>query len=722
MSDPKDFNNDDLLDLDDNLIDEIGEDLDQLYEDEALPDFDGDDLDDTVDEPIATAKSKGSGEGFWLGFTILAFLLALASALLLSPSVGVQEQRADLAVEAVSRVNLASLTAGQAMTRAGRFDPVARSINEAEQAINNLTRGDGLNRGIANTLFGNEVHNQSVQELWAGYKAASDQFLANRQDVEQAKTRVNNLNTVLSKTVTDSVAFVEAVAKEGRNKNTSNSKDKYLFLTSEASNLNGILSRLGTSVNGYFNTNTNLSQLADAQNGLMVRLQETLNRIVSNSAAVVGTAADPLRTQYSELESRVLEIGDGASAVTEARSSLRQMREQGVRLAEGIQNASNQSSLVGLMERLATFLPLILGALAAFGLWRYSRAQSRDLVVQDSGLEETLADQQEAILKLLDEMSSLADGDLTVEAEVTDQITGAIADSVNFAVIEMRELVSQINRASLEVANESELAVSNAQAVSQSNMSQADEISKAAIMMQRVAQDMRQMSDQANSSAEMATESIQAAEQGAQAVRDTIDGMENMREQIQDTSKRIKRLGESSQRIGDIVALIDDIAEQTNILSLNAAIQASMAGEAGRGFAVVSDEVQSLAERSTEATKKIAELVTTIQNDTNDAVLSMEKATQEVVSGTKVADSAGRALAEIERVSQGLSELVQTISSGSTQQAETVTKVSEQVVEVSDSSTDTSRKAQESANSIAKLLELAKELETSVSRFKLPAS
>ena len=205
-------------------------------------------------------------------------------------------------------------------------------------------------------------------------------------------------------------------------------------------------------------------------------------------------------------------------------------------------------------------------------------------------------------------------------------------------------------------------------------------------------------------------------------MRDTIEGMENMREQIQDTSKRIKRLGESSQRIGDIVALIDDIAEQTNILSLNAAIQASMAGEAGRGFAVVSDEVQSLAERSTEATKKIAELVTTIQNDTNDAVLSMEKATQQVVSGTKVADSAGSALAEIENVSQRLSSLVEGISRGSNEQAETVVKVSEQVALVSDSSTDTSRKAQESANSIAKLLELAKDLETSVSRFKLPAS
>jgi len=191
--------------------------------------------------------------------------------------------------------------------------------------------------------------------------------------------------------------------------------------------------------------------------------------------------------------------------------------------------------------------------------------------------------------------------------------------------------------------------------------------------------------------------------------------------QIQDTSKRIKRLGESSQRIGDIVALIDDIAEQTNILSLNAAIQASMAGEAG-SFAVVSDEVQSLAERSTEATKKIAELVTTIQNDTNDAVLSMEKATQQVVSGTKVADSAGNALAEIESVSQRLSGLVEGISKDSNEQAETVIKVSEKVALVSDSSTDTSRKAQESANSIAKLLELAKDLETSVSRFKLPAS
>ena len=386
------------------------------------------------------------------------------------------------------------------------------------------------------------------------------------------------------------------------------------------------------------------------------------------------------------------------------------------------QAAQNQSPIVGLIDLLNNILPIILVAFGIFAMWRFFTSQNRDLVASEGSLSDALADQQESILKLLDEMSALADGDLTVEAEVTDQITGAIADSVNFAVIEMRELVSQINRASLEVANESELAVSNSQAVSQSNMLQADQITAAAQDMQRVTLSMREMSEQAHNSSEMATESINVANKGAQAVRDTIDGMNNMREQIQDTSKRIKRLGESSQRIGDIVALIDDIAEQTNILSLNAAIQASMAGEAGRGFAVVSDEVQRLAERSTEATKKIAELVTTIQNDTNDAVQSMEKATQQVVAGTKVADTAGSALAEIEDASSRLSTLIETISQRSSQQAQVVTEVAEQVTVVSDSSAETSRKAQDSANSIAKLLELAKELETSVSRFKLPAN
>ncbi len=725
MSDPKQDYQDDVLDLD-SVVESVGtDDLQDLYDEADLANLDDLEGFEVEDESASSVddKSKGGGnEKFWLYSTLLAFALALLSASLLGPAVNEQKQRADHSIDAISKVNLSSLAASQAMTEAGRFEPVNRAISDAEASLGRLTNANSFSAKLANAIFANNSHDAEVNELWAGYKAASEQFLANQQEVTEAKEKISAINNRLARAVGDSVVFVEAVAKEGRNKASGASKDKYLFLTSEASNLNGILSRLNGSNRNYFATETNLAQLADQQNGLMVRLQETLSRIVSNSAAIVGTAAEPLRAQYSDLEARVLEIGDRASSVSEARGALGQMRNQGVALSERIQIASNQGGTLKLVSNLVTILPLIFALLGAFSLWRYSQAQTRELVQHDAGLEETLADQQESILKLLDEMSALADGDLTVEAEVTDQITGAIADSVNFAVIEMRELVSQINRASIEVANESEQAVTNAQSVSQSNISQSGQISEAAALMQQVSNGMREMSQQANSSSTMATESLHAAAQGAQAVRDTIEGMENMREQIQDTSKRIKRLGESSQRIGDIVALIDDIAEQTNILSLNAAIQASMAGEAGRGFAVVSDEVQSLAERSTEATKKIAELVTTIQNDTNDAVLSMEKATQQVVTGTKVADSAGNALAEIESVSQRLSGLVEGISKDSNEQAETVIKVSEKVALVSDSSTDTSRKAQESANSIAKLLELAKDLETSVSRFKLPAN
>ncbi|MFT5573313.1 MAG: methyl-accepting chemotaxis protein [Cryomorphaceae bacterium] len=678
--------------------------------------------DDGISTEIGPVSASAGSERLWLTLTLVAFILALLASLVLPQVVSVQQQRADHAEEIVDKVNLTTSSAAQALSASGQFEPFEKNMIELEAAVDQLVQLNSTIENVTASLFGNAAGNQSVSELFLSYQGSLQAFQSNKGEVTQIKNMLSVLSTNISSTVNDSVGFVEAVAKEGRNKGTSSSKNKYLFLTSEASNLNGILGRLAGTMGDYFDPDSNLSQISNRQSGFMVRLQDTLNRIVSNSAAVVGTAAEPLQTQYLDLEAQVSEVGDRARFVSSSRTTLATLRQQGAELSEAVQSAGNQGSLVNNMSRLATLLPILLAVFGAFALWRYTNIQNRDLVEHDADLEETLADQQESILKLLDEMSALADGDLTVEAEVTDQITGAIADSVNFAVMEMRELVSQINRASIEVANESELAVNNAQSVSKSNMTQAAQISSAATLMQSVSSSMREMSEQASSSATMAAESIQAASRGTQAVRDTITGMDDMREQIQETSKRIKRLGESSQRIGDIVALIDDIAEQTNILSLNAAIQASMAGEAGRGFAVVSDEVQSLAERSTEATKKIAELVTTIQNDTNDAVLSMEKATQQVVAGTKIADSAGTALSEIENVSQRLSGLIDGISKESNQQAEVVYKVSEEVTQVSDSSTDTSRKAQDSANSIAKLLELAKDLETSVSRFKLPSN
>ncbi len=723
MSDPKQSDND-FLDLD-SISDESMEELEALYEAEAaeldaMEDLDG--FDDEVVPAAALAEATPSTGRGWLILTVLMFALALASTLILSPAVTVQKSRVDKGINAANKANLATSVAAQALTQNGSFDPITKNVQDVEVAVQALTAESALPGKIAAMLFGNGAFNADVQNKFAAYKADSEQFLLTKDDVTAAKRDVNATTDQLTRTLGDSIGFVNSVAIEGRKKVSREAKDKYLYLTSEASNLNGILGTMIGDMPRFFRPNVNLQESLDRVNGFMGRLQESLGRIVSNSADVVGTAAEPLREQYSGIESRLATLGDRVGTLADSRANLQKMLESNRNLIESVGAASNQSSNLQLISNLSIVLPLVLAALGILCLWKFSQARATQLSSRDAGLEETLADQQESILKLLDEMSALADGDLTVEAEVTDQITGAIADSVNFAVIEMRELVSQINRASIEVANESELAVSNAQAVSQSNASQAQEISSAAQLMQQVSESMRVMSEQANSSSFMAAESMQVAERGAQAVRDTISGMEDMREQIQETSKRIKRLGESSQRIGDIVALIDDIAEQTNILSLNAAIQASMAGEAGRGFAVVSDEVQSLAERSTEATKKIAELVSTIQNDTNDAVLSMEKATQQVVSGTRVADSAGTALAEIETASKKLSELVEGISKGSNEHAETVTQVSQQVTQVSDSSTETSRKAQDSANSIAKLLELAKDLETSVSRFKLPAN
>jgi twitching motility protein PilJ len=260
---------------------------------------------------------------------------------------------------------------------------------------------------------------------------------------------------------------------------------------------------------------------------------------------------------------------------------------------------------------------------------------------------------QQAILRLLDEMGSLADGDLTVEATVTEDITGTIADSFNYAIEELRKLVATVNETSIMVDSAAKQTENTAAHMARAAENQAREINAATESVVSMAKSIEEVSGNAERSSDVARHSVEVAHKGGEAVRRTIDGMNAIRETIQDTSKRIKRLGESSQEIGNIVELINDIAEQTNILALNASIQASMAGEAGRGFAVVADEVQRLAERSTNATKQIEVLVRTIQADTNEAVVSMERSTTDVVGGALLAENAGAVLGEF-RPAQGI--------------------------------------------------------------------
>src|ERR1700689_2028151 len=327
---------------------------------------------------------------------------------------------------------------------------------------------------------------------------------------------------------------------------------------------------------------------------------------------------------------------------------------------------------------------------------------------------------QQAIMRLLDEMSSLAEGDLTVQATVTEDITGAIADSVNYAVEELRKLVTTISQSGIQLDGAARQTQALASHLARASNAQSKQIGSATESIGAMASSIEEVSGNAERGADVARHSVDVAHKGGDAVRRTIDGMNTIRETIQETSKRIKRLGESSQEIGNIIELISDIAEQTNILALNASIQASMAGEAGRGFAVVADEVQRLAERAANATKQIEVLVRTIQTDTNEAVVSMERSTTDVVGGALLAENAGAALEEIEQVSNQIASLVQKISASARQQAAASGNISKNMQVVREISTQTAEGSTATSTSIAKLAALSAQLRKSVAGFRLP--
>jgi len=326
---------------------------------------------------------------------------------------------------------------------------------------------------------------------------------------------------------------------------------------------------------------------------------------------------------------------------------------------------------------------------------------------------------QAAILRLMNELQSLAEGDLTQQATVTEDITGAIADSVNYTVEELRALVGNVQNSAAKVAaTTAEVDITSTELLAASN-EQLHEIRETGRSVVDMAQRINQVSAQAQQSADVARTSLQAAETGLKAVQDAIGGMNIIRDQIQDTSKRIKRLGESSQEIGEITELISDITEQTNVLALNAAIQAASAGEAGRGFSVVAEEVQRLAERSADATRQIAALVKAIQTDTQDAVGAMERSTQGVVEGARLSDNAGAALSEIDQVSRRLAELIEQISASTSREANMANDVAGNIQHIFAVTEQTGEGTRSTAAQVRELSKVAEELRQSVARFRI---
>jgi twitching motility protein PilJ len=440
---------------------------------------------------------------------------------------------------------------------------------------------------------------------------------------------------------------------------------------------------------------------------------------VKQRARALNKAFAPFAASVQAILDNMQELARAKQASREIFGASEELLKAPLELATAYQQEGGGQSFYVWAAILSTILALA-GLLLLGKLYvddSMHRAMDSERLATES--ESQYRSNQHAIQQLLNEISNLADGDLTVRPKVTEAITGAIADSINYAVGEMRRLVTGINAAALQVTSATQEAKTVSGQLLQAAQNQSKQIQGTGQSVAQMAQSMNEASRSAGDSAKVAESSLHAAEKGAQAVQNAIRGMNDIREQIQETSKRIKRLGESSQEIGEIVELISDITEQTNVLALNAAIQAASAGEAGRGFTVVAEEVQRLAERSAEATKHIGAIVKSIQRDTQDAVEAMERSTQGVVEGTRTADEADRALREIGQVSNRLAELIGSISDATQRQAGVATKVAASMKDILGVTQLTMDGTRKTAASAEKLTALADGLKQSVSGFKL---
>ena len=577
------------------------------------------------------------------------------------------------------------------------FDQLRRSRDEFQQFWTSVTEGNP-----ETGLPASELAQQSgVQQHWNSVRENADSILSTREAVLGLHEVARTLNETIPQLQVEYDDIVQILLdNDAPAEQISLAQRQSLLAERIVRSVNNVLSGDEDAVIAADRFGRDASLFGRVLDGqLNGNPAMGISRVADEDAIYGLEAVDELFEFVSQNVDAILEASPDLFKVRTAASDIFQNSETLLAelsvLADGF--ASQSGSRV-ISPTLAFFILAAMVAIVVFiGLALYRDAQSRLATTQEQNEQN-----QNAILRLLDELADLADGDLTTEATVTEDFTGAIADSINYAIDQMRGLVQAIRGTAVRVAGA------------------AQEIAGASAAVNEMAVSIDQVSSNAAESSAVAERSVAIAKKGAEVVQNTIRGMDNIREQIQETSKRIKRLGESSQEIGDIVSLINDIADQTNILSLNAAIQASMAGDAGRGFAVVADEVQRLAERSSAATKQIEALVKTIQSDTNEAVISMEHTTAEVVRGARLAQDAGIALEEIENVSMSLAELIQNISNAARQQSSSAAHISNTMNVIQEITSQTSSGTNATAKSIGNLAEMASELRSSVAGFTLP--
>ncbi|MBC7191104.1 methyl-accepting chemotaxis protein [Marinobacter sp.] len=595
------------------------------------------------------------------------------------------------------------------------FEQLRRSRNEFQRLWGFMTEGNP-ETGLPPSEL---ARNSGVQETWDAVRGNADSILSSRETVLGLHEVARTLNETIPQLQVEYDYIVEILLDNNAPADQVALAQRQSLLAERiARSINNVLSGDEDAVIAADRFGRDAQLFGRVLQGQMEGNEAMGIPRVNNEEATYGLEAIAELFEFvSQNVDAILEASPDLFKVRTAANDIFQssqvlLDELSV-LAEQISNRAG-SRLIGPTLAFA-ILAAIIGIALFIGIALYRDAQARLASTQEQNEQN-----QNAILRLLDELADLADGDLTAEATVTEDFTGAIADSINYAIDQMRGLVQAIRGTAVNVASAAQESQATAMHLADASEHQAQEIAGASAAVNEMAVSIDQVSSNASESSAVAERSVAIAKKGAEVVQNTIRGMDNIREQIQETSKRIKRLGESSQEIGDIVSLINDIADQTNILSLNAAIQASMAGDAGRGFAVVADEVQRLAERSSAATKQIEALVKTIQSDTNEAVISMEHTTAEVVRGARLAQDAGIALEEIENVSMNLAELIQNISNAARQQSSSAAHISNTMNVIQEITSQTSSGTSATAKSIGNLAEMAAELRSSVAGFTLP--
>lgn len=700
-------------------IDHPSEDLIDLSDDQLLQ--------PAREDFAATQRPRKSGLGaglrsvfFGLPVIIIGLMLSVVTVVLLQLYNAEQVGREARYIEQSSQLlmlsqRLAKDSREAVLGQVAAFKDLKDSRDRFEAIVSTLKNGNAV-LGIPPSPASVTESLDEVVKIWAprpneGIRAQVDQILSQEAPLFQMHEQVRTINQMSPLLLAVSDEMVEIGAEAGMTQ-------QQLYIASRQ----GMLSqRIAKDVN-LFSQGGNEAAVAAAQFGKDAKLfRESGAQLRAVAPTAVRSKLDESAAVFGEINKQIEGIlGNAAELFVSQRASQQVFAQSDPLLAKSTVLVAGYSAL-GAQRLILQILTVVAGVMGFVFMLLLGSKLVTDARTRAQRSSEQNRQTQDSILKLLDEMGDLADGDLTIQPEVTEQITGAIADSINYAVREMRNLVYRIKNAAQQMAVASEHSRQIATDLTEAALRQAAQITETTDKVKTMSRSMEVMSRSAEQSAEVAQGSVTIAKRGAEAVQNTIHGMDDMREQIQETSKRIKRLGESSQQIGEIVELINDIAEQTNILSLNAAIQAAMAGEAGRGFAVVADEVQRLAERSGEATKQISDLVKTIQADTNEAVASMEQATNGVVSTTRLADAAGQALGEIESVSEQLSSLIATIARDAQTTSVTATDVSGSMAKIQETTTLTSSGTRQTAESVGKLSDLARELQASVAGFKLPA-